>query len=98
MVLTPVNRKELSRGLAEASAGGARIEAVHLNNIASLIEHKPDDMTATVEAGMILSTFQDQLRRANQWLPIDPAAQQSTTIGDLLAHNLSGPRRFGYGT
>src|SRR6185295_19928593 len=98
MVLTPANRDELSRRLAEASAGRTRIEAVHLSNIASLVEHKPEDMTATVEAGMILGIFQVELRRAGQWLPIDPSDPESTTIGDLLAYDLSGPRRYGYGT
>jgi len=97
MVLTPTNRDELSRRLVEASASGTRIDGVQLNNIASLIEHQPEDMTATVEAGMTLSTFQDQLRRARQWLPIDPPDPLRMTIGDLLAHNFSGPRRYGYG-
>jgi FAD/FMN-containing dehydrogenase len=98
VVLTPANRFELSRSLADASACGARVEAVHLNNIASLVEHQPEDMTATVEAGMILSTVQDLFRRAGQWLPIDPPESQVTTVGDLLAYNLFGPRRYGYGT
>ena len=54
-------------------------------------------MTATVEAGMSSGLFRIT-RRAGQWLPIDPPNSDRTTIGDLLAHNLSGPRRFGYGT
>src|SRR5690349_1773036 len=98
MVLTPANRDELSRRLAQASAEGHHVETVHLKNIASLVEHKPEDMTATVEAGMTLSALQDQLRSARQWLPIDPPDPQKTAIADLLAENLSGPRRYGYGT
>ena len=98
MVLTPADRDELSRRLAEASAGSTRLEEVRLSHIASLVEHKPEDMTATVEAGMILGTFQNELQRAGQWLPIDPPDSQRKTIGDLLAYNLSGPRRYGYGT
>src|SRR6478735_1852125 len=98
MDLTPANRDELSRRLAEASSKGTRIEMVQLSHVASLIEHQPEDMTATVEAGMTLGSFQDLLRRAGQWLPIDPPDSTRTTIGDLLAHNLSGPRRYGYGT
>ena len=98
MVLTPANRDELSRRLAEASASRTRIERVQLGNIASLVEHKPEDMTATVEAGMILTMFQDELQRAGQWLPIDPPDPERTTIGDLLAYDWSGPRRYGYGT
>jgi FAD/FMN-containing dehydrogenase len=100
MVLTPKNREELSRSLADASQNGVRIETVHLSELSAIIEHKPEDMTATVEAGMKLTVFQDQLRRAGQWLPIDPPNPSpfALTIGDLLAYNFSGPRRFGYGT
>ncbi len=98
MLLTPANRDELSRRLVEASANGTPIQSVQLNNIASLLEHQPEDMTATVEAGMTLSNFQEILRAAGQWLPIDPPDPMQTAIGNLLAHNLSGPRRYGYGT
>src|ERR1041385_8037929 len=97
MILKPASRVELAHLLAEASRTASRIEAVDLAAISSLVEHKPEDMTATVEAGMTLSSFQSQLAKFGQWLPIDPAKSDSLTIGDLLAYNLSGPRRFGYG-
>jgi FAD/FMN-containing dehydrogenase len=100
MVLTPKSREELSRCLAEASKNGVRIETVDVSELSAIVEHKPEDMTATVEAGTKLTVFQDQLWRAGQWLPIDPPnpSPLSLTVGDLLAYNLSGPRRFGYGT
>src|SRR5262249_19942648 len=93
MVLMPRSRDELSRTLAEAGRSGVCIERVDLPHINVLLEHKPEDMTATVEAGMTLSAFQEQLGRARQWLPIDPPNAEVLTIGDLLAYNFSGPRR-----
>ena len=73
-------------------------ENINLSTINKLIDHSPEDMTATVQAGMILETFQAQLAKSNQWLPIDPPCPKELTIGTLLAENFSGPRRFGYGT
>lgn len=55
-------------------------------------------MTVTVDAGMTLAALQAELARGGQWLPVDPPFPERTTISDLIAHNLNGPRRFGYGT
>jgi hypothetical protein len=65
---------------------------------AAIREYHPEDMTVTVEAGLLLSELQDRLKQSGQWLPIDPPFPERTTIGELLSENLSGPRRYGYGT
>ena len=65
---------------------------------ARILEYHPEDMTVTAEAGLLLSELQDRLRQSGQWLPIDPPFPERTTIGELLSENLSGPRRYGYGT
>jgi FAD/FMN-containing dehydrogenase len=98
MVLKPHSREDLSRALVEAGRSATKISAVDLSDVATLVEHQPEDMTATVEGGMTLGAFQGALRSAGQWLPIDPPAPDAVTISDLLAYDLSGPRRFGYGT
>jgi hypothetical protein len=98
MLLRPENRDHLTALLAEASRAGLKISSVDLSLINSLIEHKPEDMTTTVEAGLMLSRLQETLSKSGQWLPIDPPHPDSLTVGDLLAHNVSGPRRFGCGT
>ncbi len=98
MVLKPQTREELSRMLAESTHLNQPIKAVDLHEINRLIEHKPEDMTATVEAGMTVARLQEEVGRAGQWLPIDLFGAQAVTVGDLLAANRSGPRRFGYGT
>lgn len=52
----------------------------------------------TVESGLTLGALQRELARHRQWLPLDPPNAETTSIHDVLAQNLSGPRRFGCGT
>jgi FAD/FMN-containing dehydrogenase len=51
-----------------------------------------------VECGITLGALQRALARHGQWLPLDPANADEVTIGEILARDLSGPRRLGYGT
>ena len=53
------------------------------------------DMTATFAADVTLDAAQARLRAAGQWLPVDGDPRR--TIGDLVAHNSTGPLRLGYG-
>lgn len=64
----------------------------------AIVEYHPEDMTVTVEAGMLLSDLQARLRESGQWLPCDPPFPERLTIGGLISTNASGPRRYGYGT
>jgi len=98
MILRPANITELSNFLSCAHTRGEKISSVDLSALNRVLEHKAEDMTATVEAGMTLADFQKQLSTLGQWLPIDPSHPDKLSIGDLLSKNLSGPRRFGYGT
>jgi FAD/FMN-containing dehydrogenase len=98
VILQPHSTEDLVAQLAAASAAGTKITRVDVTNISQLLEHKPEDMTATVQAGMTLAAFQQLLHRAGQWLPIDPPHAETLTIADLLACDLSGSRRLGYGT
>ncbi|HEY8518171.1 MAG TPA: FAD-binding oxidoreductase [Candidatus Binatia bacterium] len=61
-------------------------------------EHAAADMTVTVEAGCTLATLAATLAEAGQWLPLDPPAPEETTVGGLIAANLSGPLRASQGT
>ena len=94
MTIKPDSISELQELLPKSQ----RVDEVSLEAVAELIEHVPEDMTATVQAGMSLSEFQSRLAKAGQWLPVDPPHPQVVTIGELLAWNLNGPRRFGCGT
>jgi len=69
-----------------------------LRRLGRLLEHEPGDLTATVEAGMTVATFQTALRSRGQWMSLDPADAHLATVGGVLATNASGPRRHLYGT
>ena len=94
MTLEPNSIAELQELLPQSQ----RVGGVSLEAVAELVEHVPEDMTAIAQVGMTLAEFQSRLAKANQWLPIDPPHPETVTIGELLANNLNGPRRFGYGT
>ena len=63
-----------------------------------VVDHQAADMTVTVEAGCSLARLDEVLAAAGQWLPLDPPAFERTTVGGLLATNLSGPLRASQGT
>ena len=93
-MLKPADIKDLQKAIRDSETP---IEKVDLSALDQLIEHVPEDMTATVQAGMTLENFQTQLSKRSQWLPVDPPNLE-ISIADLLEQNLSGPRRFGCGT
>ena len=78
-------------------AGRAGLVVV-LSRLGRLLDHEPGDLTATVEAGMTVETFQAALGRRGQWLSLDPPDADRATVGGVLATNACGPRRHLYGT
>ncbi|HEX8116957.1 MAG TPA: FAD-binding protein, partial [Pyrinomonadaceae bacterium] len=62
-----------------------------------LVEHEPADLVATAEAGLTLADFNREVGRAGQWLPLDPPAAESATLGGVVATGLAGAQVFGYG-
>lgn len=64
----------------------------------SIVAYAPDDLTVTVTADTTLAALQQHLAPHNQWLPLDPPNPARLTIGDIVDCDLSGPRRYGYGT
>ncbi len=67
------------------------LQTSRLNQI---LEYEPGDLTVTVEAGLPLSTLQEELARNGQLLAVDPPVGEATTIGGLVATNVNGPRRL----
>jgi FAD/FMN-containing dehydrogenase len=98
MHLRPTNQEELAEALGAANQQGTKIEGLDLTRLNRLLQHTPEDLTVTVEAGMTLAALQSVLARGRQWLPIDPPDSEHLTVARLLATNASGPRRFGFGT
>lgn len=99
MILAPTNPAELSAQLAGAFKTGTPVSGVDLDRLGRVVEYAPEDMTITVEGGLPLRTLQTQLRAHGQWLPIDPPEPRGViNIARLINENLSGPKRYGYGT
>lgn len=73
-------------------------QLLRLAGLARIREHHAADMTITVEAGCTLAEVDATLAGAGQWLGIDPPTPDATTVGGLLAANLSGPLRASQGT
>jgi glycolate oxidase FAD binding subunit len=63
-----------------------------------LLQYEPRDLTISVEAGMPFAELVRTLAVHNQMLPLDPPWLHESTVGGVLASNLSGPRRRLYGT
>ncbi len=66
--------------------------------LSRVIDYPKDDMTITIEAGLTIAELTGTLVRHRQQLPIDVPVPEQATIGGVVAANISGSRRFGYGT
>jgi len=68
-----------------------------------LLQYDPRDLTVSVQAGMRFADLEHALAEHRQMLPLDPAltwecGSRESTVGGVVAANLSGPRRRLYGT
>jgi glycolate oxidase FAD binding subunit len=94
---------EAAEALATASRAGTSVSierdggglVVSTRRLYRILEHEAGDLTATVEAGVRLSTLRARLAQAGQMLALDPPGDP--TVGACLAASLSGPRRHRYG-
>ncbi len=96
-------------GLAVTPAGGrvrlgwgnrpARLDLVlALARLDRVLAHEPADLTLSVEAGVRLDGLNRTLAPFRQFLPLDPAREEASTIGGLIATGAAGPYRARYGT
>jgi FAD/FMN-containing dehydrogenase len=96
--VSPDSAKQLAEFIAAKNQRAEKLSAIDLRRMNHLLELTPEDMTVTVESGIPLAALQRELAKHQQWLPIDPPNAETTSIHEVLSKNLSGPRRFGYGT
>jgi glycolate dehydrogenase FAD-binding subunit len=71
---------------------------LELSRLAAVREYVPEDMVATVEAGVSLDALAAHLAPHRQMLALDPPGGGSRSVGGVLATHASGPLRFRYGT
>jgi len=81
------------RSVSIDRAGGDLVVSTRYLN--RLLEHEAGDLTATVEAGMRLSTLNERLADHGQMLALDPPGDP--TVGAAVAGDLFGPRAHRYG-
>ncbi len=82
--------------LGYAPAGPFRL--VELGSaLGGAVEHQPDDLTATVPAGVTVEAANAVLRERGQELKLDPPLPWRATVGGTLAAAMAGPQRGRYG-
>ena len=72
--------------------------AVDVRALNQVIDYPARDMTITVQAGLTVAELRRVLAAENQRLPVDVPHADRATLGGALAANVSGPRRYGFGT
>ena len=72
--------------------------AVDLRSLNSVIDYPARDMTITLQAGVTIAELRRVLAAEKQRLPVDVPHADRATLGGALATNVSGPRRYGFGT
>jgi glycolate oxidase FAD binding subunit len=77
----------------------ARLDVVlSLARLDRVLAHEPADLTLSVECGVSLEALNETLRPHGQFVPLDPARPEASTIGGLIASGAAGPYRARYGT
>ncbi len=71
---------------------------VGMDKFADVIDYPARDMTITVQSGITIHRLREVLRAEKQQLPVDVPSADRATLGGALSANISGPRRFGWGT
>jgi glycolate oxidase FAD binding subunit len=71
---------------------------IALEKLGAVIDYPARDMTITVQAGIRVAELRRLLAQENQRLPVDVPHADAATLGGILATNISGARRYGWGT
>ncbi|HLH21089.1 MAG TPA: FAD-binding oxidoreductase [Chloroflexota bacterium] len=72
--------------------------ALDLRRLSQVVAYEPADLTLAVQAGVSFAALDAVLAAHGQRLALDCPRPETATLGGLVAANLSGPRRFRYGT
>lgn len=93
----PVIARGMASGLAAGTVpfgGGMVLPLTRMNRI---LEIDRENMTATVEAGVITIDLQNKVEEFGLFYPPDPSSIKHSTIGGNIACNAGGPRCLKYG-
>ncbi len=94
-------RIQLGGGFTREAMGGTVTDAavrISTAGMRRVLAYEPHDLTLSVEAGLPYSELTALLARERQMIPLDPPLEPASTVGGVVAANLSGSRRRLYGT
>ena len=93
----PIVPRGMASGLAGGSIpvrGGIVLSLTRMNRILEIDE---ENMTATVQAGVVTADLQAEVEKLGLFYPPDPSSIKQSTIGGNVACNAGGPRCLKYG-
>ncbi|UCC62688.1 MAG: FAD-binding protein [Anaerolineae bacterium] len=93
----PIVPRGMASGLAGGSIpvrGGIVLSLTRMNHILEIDE---ENMTATVQAGVVTADLQTEVEKLGLFYPPDPSSIKQSTIGGNVACNAGGPRCLKYG-
>jgi len=77
----------------------ARVDlVVQMRRLDAVLEHSPEDLTVSVQAGCTAGVLAAHLAGHRQMLPLDPPGWTARSLGGIAATQASGPLRQRYGT
>jgi glycolate oxidase FAD binding subunit len=95
------NRIRLEGNGSKRGMAGPIVEAdvtVTTAGLKRVLQYEPGDLTVSVEAGLGFEELQKILQERGQMIALDPPFAKVSTVGGVVAANVSGPMRRGFGT
>ncbi len=92
----------ICRGAGTNVVGACTVEhggiILNFSKMNKIINISPENMTATVEPGVVLGNLQKEVEKFGLFYPPDPSNLAVSTIGGSIAQSSGGAKSFKYGT
>jgi glycolate oxidase len=93
----PIVPRGMSSGLAGGSIPFSGGIVVSLTRMKRILEIDKENMTISVEAGVVTADLQAEVEKLGLFYPPDPSSNRQSTIGGNIACDAGGPRCLKYG-
>ena len=90
----------LPRGAGSSQCGqtvGAALVIDHTKHLNGIVAFNREEMTVTVEPGIVLDALNAWLRPHGLWFPVDVSTSAQCTLGGMAGNNSCGSRSIAYG-